>query len=633
MRIIPAAATLGLLFVGLSVPADGQAAMNRMRTEIPPEALAPALRSLAKELSFQIVFASKDVASLRTHGAVGEFTPAEALQRVLSGTGMTFRYVDPHTVTVMRIAGAGRASSAVEPSAPGPSTPSQADGKEGKKNSSPGFRSAQVDEGQASGVASIASQSTSRARSSGLLEQVVVTATRRSESVQNVPMSISAVSQADLENAGATQVSDVVHMVPGLAYTENSVGQAILSMRGIQTSALTSNLQQPVEIYYDEVPILDLTVPWAVPPLELFDVNRVEVLRGPQGTLFGAGSLSGAIRVITNKPDLSEYHAATEESVTTTDGGVGETANVMVNLPLVRDQLAVRGVYFYDYTPGWIDNPTLGERRTNRAKVSGGRIEAEWKPVDNFQLVATAAQEDSVPHDSNYVPYGSQSDVADNKVRNYNTDDLRVFNLAGTYSAPWATLTSSTSYLDRTATSSLDFSGEASEITGLTAIAPLIDIFHTTDFLQEVRLASNQERRFKWLAGVFLENYNFTDCETITQAGVRGLGFPSNYLESICFPSKIADQAGFGEVSYDFVPGLTLTVGGRYSHYSNRSIEYGALNGTDLFDGPPSVITNSAKSYSFTPKVNLSYRIDQVAMVYVLACLLHTSLGNISRHT
>src|SRR5258706_8102729 len=367
------------------------------------------------------------------------------------------------------------------------------------------------------------STGTEQGAGSAALEEVVVTATCRSESIQNVPMSISAVSQADLEKAGAARVEDVVHMVPGLAYTENSVGQAVIAIRGIQTSALTGNVQQPVEIYYDDVPILDLTIPWTVPALQLFDVNRVEVLRGPQGTLFGAGSLSGALRVITNKPDLSEFHAAFEGTATTTDGGgVGGAANVMVNVPLIRDQLAMRAVYYYDYTAGWIDNPTLGERRTNHAKVSGGRIETEWKPADNLEFVLTAAQEVTSPHDSNYVPYGSNDDIADNRVRNYNTDNLKIFNLAGIYSMPWATLTSSTSYLDRTATSSLDFSGLGDVYTGLTTIAPLIDAFHTNDLLQEIRFASSQDHPFKWLFGGFFENYHFNLCENITMAAGAG---------------------------------------------------------------------------------------------------------------
>jgi iron complex outermembrane receptor protein len=460
---------------------------------------------------------------------------------------------------------------------------------------------------------------------SSALEEVVVTATRRSESIQDVPMSISAVSQADLEKAGATEVADVVHMVPGLAYTQNSVGQAVIAIRGVQTSALTGNVQQPVSIYYDDVPVLDLTVPWTVPALELFDVNRVEVLRGPQGTLFGAGSLSGALRVITNKPDLSEFHVAIEDSATTTDGGgVGGAAKVMVNIPLISDQLATRAVYYYDYTAGWIDNPTLGEHNTNHAKVSGGRIETEWKPADNFELVATAAQEVTSPHDSNYVPYGSNGDIADNRVPIYNTDNLKIFNLAGTYSMPWATLTSSTSYLDRTATSSLDFSGDASALTGLTTIAPLIDMFFTDDLLQEVRLASSQERPFKWLVGGFFENYRFNDCETITQAGVSGLaavsgGNPGNYLESTCLHIGIRDEAGFAEASYDMIGALTLTAGARYSHYTITTLDNGGLDGSDLFDGPPSTTRRLATDHAITPKVSLSYKLNEDAMVYVLA--------------
>lgn len=469
--------------------------------------------------------------------------------------------------------------------------------------------------------ASLTAAGESASSDSIALEEIVVTATRRSESIQNVPMSISAVSQADLEKAGATRASDVVHMVPGLSYTENSVGQAVLAIRGIQTSAVSGNVQQPVAIYYDDVPVLDLTIPWTVPQLQLFDVNHVEVLRGPQGTLFGAGALSGALRVITNKPDLSEYHAAIESSATTTDGGgVGGSVNVMLNAPLIRDQLAVRAVGYYDHIAGWIDNPTRNDTRTNRADVSGGRLEAKWKPEDDLEILATYAQEVTRPHDSSFVPYGSGGDVADNRIRNYNTDNSKILNLGVTYSLPWATLTSSSSYIRRNATSSLDFSGTANLLTGLTTVAPIIDAFRTSDFLQEVRLASSQDRRFKWLVGGFVENYHFNLCENILQAGASGLGFgDTDYLENLCIHTKVADQAGFAELSYDLVPGLTLTAGGRYSRYSIKSSSDGALAGTDLFDGPPSNITRTTKNSAVTPKVSLSYKFTEDAMVYTLA--------------
>ena len=450
-------------------------------------------------------------------------------------------------------------------------------------------------------------------------EAIVVTATRRAESILNVPMSISAVSEKQLQQAGALKIEDVVRMIPGLAYTENSPGQAILAVRGVQTSAVFGNLQQAVALYYDDVPVLDLTIPWTVPRLQLFDVNRVEVLRGPQGTLFGAGALSGAIRVISNKPDLSGFRAATEDSLTTTKGGgIGGTVNVMVNAPLVTDQLAVRVVGYYDSTPGWIDNPNFG-KRTNHSKVYGGRIEARWKPVQNLEVVATAANEVSKPHDSAYVPYGSDSDTANFRVRTFNTDNDKIYSLAVNYSMPWATLAVSTSYLDRHATSSMDFSGFANLLTGLTAVSPLIDRFHTHDFIQEVRLASAQEHPFKWLIGGFNENYHFHDHEVITQAGVSGLGFPTDQLENVGITTRIKDYAAFGEVSYDIAPGLTLTAGARWSHYSLSTATDFALEGTTLFDGPPHVSTGSAKKSAVTPKVSLAYKPSKDITLYALA--------------
>ena len=450
-------------------------------------------------------------------------------------------------------------------------------------------------------------------------EAIVVTATRRAESVLNVPMSITAVSEKQLQQAGALKAEDVVRMVPGLSYTENSPGQAILAVRGIQTSAVFGNLQQAVALYDDDVPVLDLSIPWTVPRLQLFDVNRVEVLRGPQGTLFGAGALSGAVRIITNKPDLSAFHAATEDSLTTTKGGgVGGAVNLMVNAPLVTDRLAVRVIGYYDFTSGWIDNPNLG-KRTNRSKVYGGRIEARWKPVQNLDVVATFANEVSKPHDSAYVPYGSNSDSANFRVRTFNTDDDKIYSLAANYSMPWATLSASTSYLDRHATSSMDFSGFANLLTGLTAVSPLIDQFHTHDFIQEVRLASAQEHPFKWLVGAFNENYHLSDHEVITQAGVSGTGYPTDQLENILISTGIKDYAVFGEASYDITRGLTLTAGARWSHYSIDTQTQGALEGTTLFDGPPSTSSGHAKNSALTPKISLSYKPSKDVTLYALA--------------
>jgi iron complex outermembrane recepter protein len=266
--------------------------------------------------------------------------------------------------------------------------------------------------------------------------EIIVTATRRSESIQDVPMSISALSQDQLRNSGAIEAKDIARQVPGFAYTEVNSGQAVLAVRGVQTSAVFGNIQQPVALYYDDVPVLDIVIPWTVPRLQLFDVDRVEVLRGPQGTLFGAGALSGAIRVINSKPNLSRFQAAFDGTLTTTKGGgIGSSVNAMVNAPLVTDQLAVRAVGHIDRSPGWIDNSVLPDKETNSGKSYGGRIALTWKPTENFELIATAAQEVNKPHDSAYVLYGSNTDISDFRVRTFNTDNSKILNLNATYPA------------------------------------------------------------------------------------------------------------------------------------------------------------------------------------------------------
>jgi iron complex outermembrane recepter protein len=457
------------------------------------------------------------------------------------------------------------------------------------------------------------------------LTDIVVTATRRSESVRDIPISISAVSQEQLARAGAVEAKDVVRMVPGLAYSENSSGQAILAVRGVQSTAVFGNLQQTVALYNDDVPVLDLVIPWTVPRLQLFDVERVEVLRGPQGTLFGAGALSGAIRVISNKPNLSQVGAATEASFTSTKGGgIGGSINAMVNLPLVADQLGVRAVGHYDFSPGWVDNPNFGDN-TNSGKLHGGRLQARWKPTENFELVASASIEVNKPRDSAYVTYGSNSDIANFRVRNFNTDNTRIFSLNAVYTMPWATLTSSTSYLERKATSSLDFSDFANVLTGLTAASPLIDRFTTKNFIQEVRLASTGDGPFKWLIGGFYENYKLNLFEQISQQGVTGTPspyggtFPTDFLEDIGIKTKITDYAFFGEASYEITPDLTITAGARYSSYSLETTNLGGISGQTLFDGPPSTVVKPAKNSAVTPKFSLSYKPNKDTLIYVLA--------------
>src|SRR3984957_974889 len=212
-------------------------------------------------------------------------------------------------------------------------------------------------------TASALAQNADEARSSTSsveLQEVVVTAERREGTVQSTPLSITAYSGAQLEAQGVTDLSDVGYQTPGVSEKNSGPGQTEYEMRGISSAGGTS---PTVGFYLDDVP---LTAPAeglegkVVVDPSLYDLNRVEVLRGPQGTLYGSGSMGGTIRLITNQPDLTQLSASTKLSGSGTQSGGGNySANLMLNVPLVTDQLALRVVGTDTYTSGWIDRVVL----------------------------------------------------------------------------------------------------------------------------------------------------------------------------------------------------------------------------------------------------------------------------------
>ncbi|MGH8325620.1 MAG: TonB-dependent receptor, partial [Steroidobacteraceae bacterium] len=223
-----------------------------------------------------------------------------------------------------------------------------------------------------------------------ILGEVIVTATKRQETVQNVPFAVVALDQQALTARGAGSVEQALEHVPAVSFTSNGSNSGTYTIRGISTSSSVANAQSPVALYIDDINILDPTYPKVTMNLRLFDVARVEVLEGPQGTLFGSGSLGGAIRVITNEPDLNGYQGETRISAEDTRGGQpGYDVNAMVNLPLVSDKLALRVVGYYQYDGGYIDNTARHESDVNHASTEGGRAELKWQPLEDLTILGT----------------------------------------------------------------------------------------------------------------------------------------------------------------------------------------------------------------------------------------------------
>src|SRR6202035_706554 len=232
---------------------------------------------------------------------------------------------------------------------------------------------------------------------SSQLEEVVVTAEKRESTVQTTPISLTAVSGADIQDRGLTDLSSLLLSVPGVSLRTSGPGMAEFEMRGVSS---TGGNSPTVGFYFDDTP---LTAPAAtnegkiVISPDLYDLNRVEVLRGPQGTLYGSGSMGGTIRVIPNAPTPDAFEASAEAKFADTDhGGFDHGENAMVNLPFGGGLAALRIVGSYSFDAGWIDRVVIAPGEfplaTNGFKVRGNVLAApiatEYHNVNDVEKTA-----------------------------------------------------------------------------------------------------------------------------------------------------------------------------------------------------------------------------------------------------
>jgi outer membrane receptor protein involved in Fe transport len=448
------------------------------------------------------------------------------------------------------------------------------------------------------------------------IETIVVTASKRAENVQKVPFSVTALSQKDLTARGATSVEQAIGYVPGVNFSSNGTNAGAYSIRGVNTSSYVANTQSPVALYIDDINILDPVYPKVTTNLNLFDVSRVEVLEGPQGTLFGSGSLGGAVRVITNKPDASAFSAEAQATVSSVAGGdVGYGFNGMANIPLVDDTLALRVVGTYRHYAGWVDNISTGQKNVNHALSAGGRVELGWQPTADLNIVATALFENDRPHDSPYSFYANGQYKWDGVVQNTNDNRTNIYSLNGTYDLHWASLTSITTYADRKEAVLADFTRDALFLLGTAYPSSVTDNGPSRTISQEVRLASPDDARVKWLiGGIYIDNRRTVD-ETVTVAGSHLIFGGTSDAASIT-DSKVGvrEEAVFGEVSYEIVPQFTATAGAR--------VFYNTLNVHQVIAGSAeksSTVTHNADENAVTPKFNISWRAGPGSIAYVQA--------------
>src|SRR5579864_6822974 len=310
-----------------------------------------------------------------------------------------------------------------------------------------------------------AQQSDQAAAGAGL-EEVIVTAQKRAANLQDVPFSVSATSQDQIRNVGAENLIDLARNVAGLAIADLGPGQSQMAIRGISSGQVIRDqpgVKEQVGVYLDESPI---SIALFTPDLELFDLERFEVLRGPQGTLFGAGSESGTVRYITHQPDLGRYEVMTDASFESVEyGSQGGMVRGAFNAPL-GDTAAVRLVLYYHHLPGFVDaiQPDGSVKQdVNDGDRTGARLSVLWKPNDQLSITPRVVYQnlttDGFPRVDQYNilanPYTTVAPVTIGNLQQYTQqregllDQFLLTDLKIDYNLGSTTLTSITSYTHR----------------------------------------------------------------------------------------------------------------------------------------------------------------------------------------
>ncbi|MCJ9427983.1 TonB-dependent receptor [Kordiimonas marina] len=438
------------------------------------------------------------------------------------------------------------------------------------------------------------------------LEEIVVTATKRAVSLQDTAMSISALTGKTLDNMGADNFVDYARSLPSVSFVDRGPSRKKIVIRGISSGVNAET--QTTGVYFDEVPVGAAS---RNPDLKIFDIERIEVLRGPQGTLYGEGSMGGTIRIITNKPDLENFAADVQGTYSSTHkGGSNYALNGMVNIPIVNDKLAVRAVGYYRNFDGYVDNVTLGLNNVNKEETWGGRFAARLKASDSLMLTFNIIHQDS-KYDAigHYDP--AIGDLKQNqKYLEYTNDKFTAYNLTLDLDLGWANLNSSTSYFDRQFANLRDLSPLLGGIP-----AYLENTEPDTSWVHETRLVSQNDGRFQWIAGVFYKDGKGTFNQLAEAAFFPGLSTDPLTLVEASIPTTTRQVALFGEASYDLTDKLKATVGLRWFDIKVEDSSYTS----GLLVGPATTVNTSVAENGVTPKFLLSYQASKDFMLYTTA--------------
>jgi iron complex outermembrane recepter protein len=461
------------------------------------------------------------------------------------------------------------------------------------------------------------------------IPDIVVTARKATERLQDTPMSVAVITADTIEKTSAATLVDLGRETPGLIIVSAAPGQNQVILRGLSGN-------NTVGFYLDDTP-LSIGIGNAVQPTNfdmdpaLFDLDRVEVLRGPQGSLYGASSFGGTVRYITNQPNLNEEHVTAKVTASGTDGGgFNEEVDGLINQPIIPGNLAVRAMVFDRNNSGYIDQyptdpnnylavvPGPVDGNINTEQTFGGRIAIEAKPADEFSanLAAYYQHMDLGAPFTFDSPPGSFSDPIQSRlVREPSTDQVQLYTLTLQADVQPVSFTSSTSYMDRYVFNAEDDSKDLYFFFPQGAVYPstLYAEAGNHNFVEEMR-ASGAAGPVHGVVGLFYAHavaYGTLNWPTTPQYEAAFGSEPVYYNWNDFLDVQ---KAAFGELNIDLLPGLQATLGDRVYRQSQRYTVY--ING--IFNGgietPTSSHTSDARGT--TPKYGLSYHVTQDILTY-----------------
>lgn len=548
-----------------------------------------ALEAFGKQTGIQVLFRSENVSidGLTTPRVTGELSAQEALDRLLANTGLKYEFVNEHTVRISSgrpLSGVKGTDELISPttiSNPGPAEETKSGGKVFSKGENT------------------------------KLEEIVVTAQKREQRLQDVPVPVTAISADSLVASNQLRLQDYYTRVPGLMVSPSPSGgdQTVLGIRGI-TSGTGGN--PSVGITIDDVPYGSSTNEGGgntIPDIDPSDLARIEVLRGPQGTLYGASSLGGLLKFVTVDPSTDALSGRVQAGFDSVYNGaeLGYSVRGAVNVPL-SDTVAIRLSGFTRQDPGYIDNPVLRANGVNEAETYGGHLAALWRPSDDFSLKFSALLQDVHGYGSNDadVPtpgfpqtagltdlqqiYIRDTGQYDRKVQAYSVTMKGMLGTFDVISLSGYNINTSYDVLD----GSYSLGGFAQSVFGV-AGAPVISSSKDDKFTQELRLSTPIGQSLDWLLGAYYtyedtpasENYQNIMAENPTTGAYVG------QIENLPYPTTYQEYAAFTDLTIHVVDRFDVQIGGRESQIK-QTLQEGTA--------PKEYSSGNAFTYLLTPE-------------------------------